>query len=66
MKLIYNACDLMVVSSTEDNLPNTAIEAKVFGKPVVSFQIRGFMILFHIKVMVTLLNPLTAKAWLMA
>ena len=41
MKLVYNTSDVMVVPSTEDNLPNTAIEAMACGKPVVSFSIGG-------------------------
>ncbi|MBF0409927.1 MAG: glycosyltransferase family 4 protein [Candidatus Riflebacteria bacterium] len=39
--LAYNASDLYVMSSKEDNLPNTAVESLACGTPVVSFNIGG-------------------------
>ncbi|MDD4762025.1 MAG: glycosyltransferase [Candidatus Pacebacteria bacterium] len=39
--LAYSAADLMVVSSLQDNLPNTAVEAQACGTPVVAFDIGG-------------------------
>jgi len=38
---IYNAADVFVISSLEDNLPNTAIEAMACGVPVVGFKVGG-------------------------
>jgi glycosyltransferase involved in cell wall biosynthesis len=37
----YNAADLYILSSLEDNLPNTMLEAMACGTPVVSFPIGG-------------------------
>ncbi|QKZ12243.1 glycosyltransferase family 4 protein [Spirosoma sp. KUDC1026] len=37
----YNAADVMVVPSLEDNLPNTVIESLACGTPVVAFQTGG-------------------------
>lgn len=41
LALAYSAADTMVVSSRQDNLPNTAIEAQACGTPVVAFDIGG-------------------------
>jgi glycosyltransferase involved in cell wall biosynthesis len=38
---LYNAADLMVVPSRQDNLPNTVLEAICCGTPVVGFNIGG-------------------------
>ncbi|MFD2569945.1 glycosyltransferase family 4 protein [Spirosoma soli] len=37
----YNAADVMVVPSLEDNLPNTVIESLACGTPVVGFRTGG-------------------------
>jgi glycosyltransferase involved in cell wall biosynthesis len=37
----YNAADLYILSSLEDNLPNTMLESMACGTPVVSFPIGG-------------------------
>ena len=37
----YSACDVFVIPSLQDNLPNTAIESLACGTPVVSFNIGG-------------------------
>jgi glycosyltransferase involved in cell wall biosynthesis len=39
--LVYNAADLMVHAATEDNLPNTVIEAIACGTPVAAFNAGG-------------------------
>ncbi|MFC2104849.1 glycosyltransferase family 4 protein [Bacteroidota bacterium] len=38
---IYNACDVFVTPSIEDNLPNTIVEAHACGLPVVAFNATG-------------------------
>ncbi len=39
--LLYQACDLFVLPSLEDNLPNTVIESLSCGIPVVAFRTGG-------------------------
>ncbi|MDF1593149.1 MAG: glycosyltransferase family 4 protein [Desulfobacterales bacterium] len=41
MTLLYNAADLMLVPSREDNLPNTVVESLACGTPVTAFHIGG-------------------------
>jgi glycosyltransferase involved in cell wall biosynthesis len=38
---LYSACDLFVLPSLEDNLPNTVMESLACGTPVVAFQTGG-------------------------
>ena len=38
---VYNACDIFVTPSIEDNLPNTIVEAHACGLPVVAFNATG-------------------------
>ena len=41
LSLYYNAADLCIVPSTQDNLPNTAIESISCGTPVLGFKTSG-------------------------
>ncbi|MEN9877564.1 MAG: hypothetical protein RLZZ158_603 [Cyanobacteriota bacterium] len=41
LQLIYAACDLLALPSRLDNLPNTALEAQMCGRPVVAFESSG-------------------------
>ncbi len=41
MALFYNAIDIMVVPSRQENLPQTATEAQACGTPVVAFNCTG-------------------------
>jgi glycosyltransferase involved in cell wall biosynthesis len=41
LALLYNAADVMVVPSRQDNLPQTATEAQACGCPVVAFDCTG-------------------------
>jgi glycosyltransferase involved in cell wall biosynthesis len=41
MALAYSAADVFVAPSTEDNLPNTVMEAMACGTPCVTFDIGG-------------------------
>jgi len=41
MAEIYNACDLFVTPSLQENLPNTIMEAMACGTPCVGFNIGG-------------------------
>jgi glycosyltransferase involved in cell wall biosynthesis len=41
LSLVYSAADLFVISSLQDNLPNTVLEATACGTPVVGFAVGG-------------------------
>ena len=38
---IYNLCDIVVITSRIDNLPNVALEAQSCGKPLVGYNVGG-------------------------
>ena len=41
---IYNFCDLLVLTSRLDNLPNIALEAQSSGKPIIAYDVGVFQI----------------------
>jgi glycosyltransferase involved in cell wall biosynthesis len=41
LRALYSAADAMVVSSRQDNLPNTGVEAHACATPVIAFQTGG-------------------------
>ncbi len=41
INLIYNAADIFILPSLEDNLPNTMLESMSCGTPVISFDVGG-------------------------
>ncbi len=41
LSILYSAADLFLITSIQDNLPNTVIESISCGTPVVSFEVGG-------------------------
>jgi glycosyltransferase involved in cell wall biosynthesis len=41
LRAIYNASDVILIPSRQDNLPNIAVEAHACGIPVISFNVGG-------------------------
>jgi len=41
LSLYYSAADALIIPSIEDNLPNTIVEAQLFGTPVIGFPVGG-------------------------
>lgn len=41
LRSIYNASDVILIPSRQDNLPNIAVEAQACGIPVISFNVGG-------------------------
>ena len=38
---VYNICDIVVLTSRLDNLPNIALEAQSCGKPIIAYDVGG-------------------------
>jgi glycosyltransferase involved in cell wall biosynthesis len=57
LRLAYSAADVFVLTSREDNLPNTAIEASACGTPVVAFDVGGLRDIVSHKVSGYLATP---------
>src|SRR5690606_31997643 len=38
---VYSACDVCVIPSVQENLPNMAVEAMACGIPVIAFNVGG-------------------------
>jgi glycosyltransferase involved in cell wall biosynthesis len=47
LTLAYSAADVLAVPSREDNMPLTAMEAQMSGRPVVAFNIGGLPDIVH-------------------
>ena len=47
LRLFYSAMDLFVIPSTQDNLPNTILEAMACGTPSVGFNVGGIPDMIH-------------------
>ncbi len=62
LRIAYAACDVMVVPSRIDNLPNTAIEAQACGVPVVAFDVAGMPDIVEDRVTGRLATPLDVDA----
>ncbi|WP_305402625.1 glycosyltransferase [Photobacterium leiognathi] len=57
LTLFYNAIDVMVVPSRQENLPQTATEAQACGTPVVAFNTTGLVDAVDHKTTGYLANP---------
>jgi len=53
----YEACDVLAVPSREDNMPLTAMEAQISGRPVVGFSLGGLPDIVEHQVTGYLANP---------
>ena len=62
LRLSYAACDLFVISSIQDNLPGTALEAHACGTPVVAFDIGGLSDIIENTITGALVEPFDINA----
>lgn len=61
LKILYSACDVMVVPSLQENLANTIMEALSCGLPVVGFDIGGNSDMITHKTNGYLANPFSSN-----
>jgi glycosyltransferase involved in cell wall biosynthesis len=59
---IYSEATIHVISSIEDNLPNTIVESHLCGTPVVGFNCTGIAMMIEDGVNGALVNELDGKA----
>ena len=57
LRLLYAAADVFVISSRQDNLPNTGLEAHACGTPVVAFRTGGLVDIVDDRVTGALAEP---------
>jgi len=62
LSLVYSVADLFVISSLQDNLPNTVIESLSCGTPVVGFDVGGIRDMVRSSVTGLLATPQDVKA----
>jgi len=62
LSLVYRACDVFVVPSHEDNLPNTIMEALACGIPCVAFNVGGVPEMIEHKISGYLADPFDTDA----
>lgn len=62
LRLFYSAMDLFVIPSTQDNLPNTILEAMACGTPCVGFNVGGIPDMIHENKTGHLVAPKDAEA----
>ena len=62
MAMAYNAADIFVIPSLEDNLPNTVLESLCCGTPVVGFKIGGISDMIIHKTNGILVNEISTKS----
>jgi glycosyltransferase involved in cell wall biosynthesis len=50
LRMVYSAADVFVITSRQDNLPNTGLESQACGTPVVAFDVGGLSdIVIHLE-----------------
>ncbi len=71
LRLLYAAADVFIISSRQDNLPNTGLEAHACGTPVVAFRTGGLVDIVDDRITGVLAEPFdpvslaTAISWVL-
>lgn len=63
LSLIYAAADIFIAPSTEDNLPNTVVEALSCGTPSIAFRIGGMPDMIDDGICGALIDPFDCRAF---